>query len=129
MRNYDLTSYKFYLTSLCFSCWSFVCCSSLLSEKTSSFPSKVSMVNIESTDSKMFLKGVSLLKAMKPNLVLKFGYSEKGTKFEKNLTHRIWRYWVASNFKWNFFFKFCGLLRVSELYKITTAYYDEGDET
>ena len=30
---------------------------------------------------------------------------------------KIWLHWVASNFKWNFFFKFCGLLRISELYE------------
>ena len=39
-------------------------------------------------------------------LILKFGYSEKATKFEKNLPHKIWRYWVASNFKWKIFSNF-----------------------
>ena len=33
----------------------------------------------------------------KKNL-LKFGYSEKATKFAKNLPFKIWRYWVASDF-------------------------------
>ena len=36
--------------------------------------------------------------------------------------HKIWKKsstknWVASNFKWKIFFKFCGLLRISELYQ------------
>ena len=37
---------------------------------------------------------------------VKFGYSEKVTKFEKNLPLKIWRYWVASNFKWKIFSNF-----------------------
>ena len=28
------------------------------------------------------------------------------TKFEKNLLHKIWRYWVASNFMWKIFSNF-----------------------
>ena len=50
-------------------------------------------------------------------LYINFAYSEKATKFEKNLPLKIGHYWVASNFKWIFFFKFCGLLRISELYQ------------
>ena len=41
---------------------------------------------------------------------VKFGYSEKATKFEKNLPLKIWRHWVED------FFKFCGLHRISKLY-------------
>ena len=37
---------------------------------------------------------------------LKFRYSEKSTKFEKNLPLKIWRYWVVSNFKWKIFSNF-----------------------
>ena len=54
---------------------------------------------------------------------LKFGYSEKATKYEKNLPLKIWRYWVASNFKWKIFFKFCGLLRISKLDSVSTYTY------
>ena len=36
---------------------------------------------------------------------VKFGYSEKATKFEKNLPLKIWRYSVTSNFKWKIFFQ------------------------
>ena len=47
------------------------------------------------------------------HLLLKFRYSEKATKFEKNLP-------LLSTFTVKFkvedFFKFCGLLRISELY-------------
>ena len=39
----------------------------------------------------------------------------EGHKIWKNLPLKIWRYWVMSNFKWKIFFKFCGLLRISEL--------------
>ena len=46
----------------------------------------------------------------------RFGHSEKATKFEKNLPLKIWPYSVMSKFKWRIFFKFCGLLRISELY-------------
>ena len=38
----------------------------------------------------------------------------EGHKIWKNLPHKIWRYWLASNFKWKIFFEFCGLLRMSE---------------
>ena len=34
---------------------------------------------------------------------VKFGYSEKATKFEKNLPLKIWHYSVTSNFKWKIF--------------------------
>ena len=37
---------------------------------------------------------------------LKFGLSEKGTKFEKNLPLSIWHYSVASNFKLKIFSNF-----------------------
>ena len=37
---------------------------------------------------------------------LKFGHSEKYTKFEKNLPLKIWRYSVVSNFKWKSFSNF-----------------------
>ena len=37
---------------------------------------------------------------------VKFGLSEKGTKFKKNLPLKIWRYWVTSNFKWKIFWNF-----------------------
>ena len=36
----------------------------------------------------------------------KFGYSEKTTKFKKNLPLKIWRYLVTSNFKWKIFSNF-----------------------
>ena len=39
-------------------------------------------------------------------LLLKFGPSEKGTKFEKNLPLKIWHYSVTSNFKWKIFSNF-----------------------
>ena len=45
------------------------------------------------------------------NLV-NFGYSEKATKFEKFFHSK---FEVATNFKWKIFFKFCGLLRISEV--------------
>ena len=47
--------------------------------------------------------------------LLKLRYSEKATKFEKNLPLNIWRYWVTSNYKWKIFFQICALLRISEL--------------
>ena len=47
----------------------------------------------------------------------KFRIFWEGHKVRKNLPLKICRYWVASNFKWNIFFKFCGLLRISKLYK------------
>ena len=37
---------------------------------------------------------------------LKFGYSEKATKFGKNLPLKILRYSVTSNFKWKIFSNF-----------------------
>ena len=37
---------------------------------------------------------------------LKFGPSEKGTKIEKNLPFKIWRYWITSNRKWKIFSNF-----------------------
>ena len=49
-------------------------------------------------------------------VVVKFRYSEKATNFEKKIPLKIWRYSETSNFKWKIFFKFCGLLRISELY-------------
>ena len=36
--------------------------------------------------------------------------------YKCNLPLKIERYSVLSNFKWKIFFKFCGLLRISELY-------------
>ena len=39
-------------------------------------------------------------------VLLKFEYSEKATKLKKNLPHKIWRSWVASNFKWTIFSNF-----------------------
>ena len=43
------------------------------------------------------------LSFVEKSISLKFGHSEKATKFEKNLPLKIWRYSLASNFKWNFF--------------------------
>ena len=40
------------------------------------------------------------------NLDLKFKYSEKAKKFEKNLPLKIWHYSVTSNFKWKIFSNF-----------------------
>ena len=48
--------------------------------------------------------------------LLKFSYSEKTTTFEKKISHHIWRYLVTSKKLGYFFFKCCGLLRISELY-------------
>ena len=53
--------------------------------------------------------------SLSSKLFLKFVYFEKATKFEKNLPLRIWCYSVKSNFIWKIFFKFCSLLRISEL--------------
>ena len=39
-------------------------------------------------------------------LFLKFKYSEKATKFEKNLPHKIWCYSVTLNFNWKIFSNF-----------------------
>ena len=39
------------------------------------------------------------------NLRLKFGQSEKATKFKKNLPLKICRYWLASNFRWKISFQ------------------------
>ena len=36
------------------------------------------------------------------SFLIKFGYSNKASKFEKNLPLIIWLYWGASNFKWKF---------------------------
>ena len=49
-------------------------------------------------------------------LEINFGYFLEGHKIWKNLPLKIWRYLVASNLKLKIFFKFCGLLRISELY-------------
>ena len=38
--------------------------------------------------------------------MIKFGYSEKATKFEKNLPPKILSYSVVSNFKWKIFSNF-----------------------
>ena len=38
--------------------------------------------------------------------LLKFGYFEEATKFEKNLPLKIWRYLVTSNFEWKIFSNF-----------------------
>ena len=51
-------------------------------------------------------KNILHLQVQQNYFLLKFGYSEKATKFEKNLPLKIWRYWVASNFKWIFFSNF-----------------------
>ena len=40
----------------------------------------------------------------------------EGHKIWKNLPLKIWRHSVTSNFNWKIFFKFSGLLRISELY-------------
>ena len=52
------------------------------------------------------------LKVSNKSVVIKFGYSEKATKFEKNF--------LLSNVKFSVedFFKFRGLLKISELYYI-----------
>ena len=47
---------------------------------------------------------------------LKFGYSDKVTKFEKNLPLRIWHYWVTSNFKRKIFWN---LVPISESPNLT----------
>ena len=39
-------------------------------------------------------------------ILVKFGYSEKAKKFEKNLPLKIWHYSVTSNFKWKIFVSF-----------------------
>ena len=44
-----------------------------------------------------------LLIYLNKGFLVKFGYSEKATKFEKNLPFKIWRYSVTSNFKWKIF--------------------------
>ena len=64
-----------------------------------------------------FLYDFSNTKIIYGNFYLKLGYSEKGTKFEKNLPLKIWRYSVVSNFKGKIFFKFCILIRMSKLYR------------
>ena len=48
---------------------------------------------------------------------VKFIYSEKVTKFEKNLPTYLTLTSKHQN-KWEIFSKFCGLLRISELYLI-----------
>ena len=58
----------------------------------------------------------NLLEVPNVSFMLKFGHSEKGTKFEKNLPIKIWHYSIVSNFKWKIFFKFCVLFR---MYKLT----------
>ena len=40
----------------------------------------------------------------------------EGHKISKNLPLKIWRFWVTSNIRWKIFFKFCALLKKSELY-------------
>ena len=40
------------------------------------------------------------------NFSVKFGYSEKATKFEENIPLKIWRYPVTSNFRWKIFSNF-----------------------
>ena len=52
------------------------------------------------------------------NLLLKFGRSEKGTKFEKNLPLSIWRYSVASNFKWKIFSNFVPFSECPNFFKL-----------
>ena len=49
--------------------------------------------------------------------LLKFRLSEKATKFLKNLTVFISTSYIVMSKRWEiFFFKFCGFLRMSELY-------------
>ena len=43
---------------------------------------------------------------------------EKATKIWKKIFHFVWRYLAFSNKNGRFFFKFCGLLTISELYII-----------
>ena len=57
----------------------------------------------------------SLMNMRQIHIFFKVWILWEGHKIWKNLPLKIWRYWVASNFKWKIFFKFCGLLRISEL--------------
>ena len=68
-----------------------------------------------------------LCKSCEPEIVLKKSKQKttqeskvwtfwEGHKIWKNLPLSIWRYSVASNFKWKIFFKFCALFRRSKLY-------------
>ena len=50
---------------------------------------------------------------------IEFRFSEKATKFEK-ISHLFWRYWVKTTLlskQVGYFFNFCGLLIIAELYK------------
>ena len=62
------------------------------------------------SEKKLSLEIESRAAATRPLLAstdkVKFGYSEKATKFEKNLPLKIWRYWVASNLKKKIFSNF-----------------------
>ena len=53
---------------------------------------------------------------------IKFKYSEKATKNEKKISHFVLT--LVGNFeeRWEIFFKFCGLLTISELYYIEADY-------
>ena len=58
--------------------------------------------------------------------LLKFSFSKKATKFE-TIFHFIWRVLSKYQIKWKIILKFCGLLRMSELYNILTWKYLKGD--
>ena len=72
----------------------------------------VNAINIISKSSQTTIERVRSLLWIKD--ILKFRYSEKGTKFEKNL---IWHYLETSK-RLGVFSKFRGLLRISELYEV-----------
>ena len=48
----------------------------------------------------------NVMHSVLPSVFLKFGTFEKGTKLQKNLPLKIWRYWVMSNWKWKIFSNF-----------------------